>query len=111
MKKLIAVSAISALFVAAPSFAADGAQIFQSKGCVACHDATQDRVAQGLGPSLKMIAEAYKGKEDALISFLKGEGKPHVYPDKYPIMQGQLALIKGLSEDDRKALATYLLSH
>ena len=111
MKALFAISAISALLVAVPSFAADGKQIFQSNDCIVCHDATEDRVAEGLGPSLEMIAAAYKGKEDALIRFLKDEGKPRLYPGKYPIMEDQLASIRGLSDDERKALATFLLSH
>jgi cytochrome c551/c552 len=110
MKALFAVSAISALFVAVPSFAANGEQIFQSNDCILCHDATKDRVAEGLGPSLEMIAAAYKGKEDALISFLKGKGKPRLYPTKYPIMEEQLDSIRGLSDDERKALSTFLLS-
>jgi cytochrome c551/c552 len=111
MRKLLAVSVIATLFVAVPSFAADGAEIFQSNDCAVCHDATKDRVAEGLGPSLEMIAAAYKGKEDALISFLKDEGKPRLYPDAYPIMEDQLDSIRGLSDDERKALATFLLSH
>ena len=111
MKALFAISAISALFVAVPSFAAKGAEIFTSNDCIVCHDATMDRVAEGLGPSLKMIAAAYKGKEDALIDFLKGEAKPRLYPEQYPIMEDQLDSIRGLSSDERKALATFLLSH
>jgi cytochrome c len=111
IKALFAVFAISTLFVAVPSFAANGEQIFRSNDCIVCHDATRDQVAEGLGPSLKMIAAAYKGKEDALIRFLKGEGKPRLYPEEYPIMEGQLDSIRGLSDDGRKALATFLLSH
>jgi len=110
MKTLFAISAISALFVAGPAFAADGAQIFESNGCMVCHDATENRVADGLGPSREMIAAAYKGNEDALISFLKDEGKPRLYPEKYPIMEDQLDSIRGLSDDERKALAAFLLS-
>jgi len=110
MNKLLAVSAIGAIFVAVPSFAANGSQIFQSEGCATCHDATTDRVDDGLGPSLEMIAEAYKSERDALIRFLKDEGKPRVDPDEFPIMEGQLASIKGLSDDERKALATFLLN-
>ncbi len=114
MRKLLAMSAVSVLpFLATvgTSWATDGEKIFQSKGCVACHDATQDRVSIGLGPALKQIAASYKGHQDALVEFLKGEGKPKVYPAKYPIMQAQLAMIKGLSPEDRQALAKFLLTH
>nr|5Z25_A Chain A, Cytochrome c552 [Aquifex aeolicus VF5] len=43
--------------------------IFQQKGCGSCHQANVDTV----GPSLAKIAQAYAGKEDQLIKFLKGE--------------------------------------
>ena len=111
MRKLVFLSAISALLATGPSLAQDGQTIFQSKGCTVCHDAQQDRVAMGLGPSLKQISEAYKGQEDALTAFLKGQGEPKVYPDKYPIMKGQLAITQALPDDELKALATYLTSH
>lgn len=110
MKTLFAASTISVLFVAVPSFATNGAQIFQANDCAICHDATENRVAEGLGPSLEMIAAAYKGNDSALISFLKGEGKPRLYPKEFPLMEGQLDSISGLSYDERKALATFLLS-
>lgn len=111
MKTLFAVAAITSLLVAVPSFAAKGADLFFSNDCVICHDATKDRVAEGLGPSLAMIAAAYKGKEDALISFLNGKGRPRIYPDKYSLMKDQLDSIRDLSGDERKALATFLLNH
>ncbi|MGD2063853.1 MAG: c-type cytochrome [Nitrospirota bacterium] len=111
MKTLLAVCAIAALFVAVPSYGVDGAEIFQSNGCIVCHDAAEDRVADGLGPSLEAIAATYKGQKDALIRFLKDEGKPRLHPEEYPIMEDQLDSIKGLSDDEREALATFLLSH
>jgi cytochrome c len=114
MKKLIAISAamlVPALLFGASAQAEDGAAIFQAKGCVACHDATQDRTAQGLGPSLQQVAAAYKGDQAGLVAFLKGEGEPKVAPDKYPIMKSQLAITQALTDAERDALAQFLLSH
>jgi cytochrome c len=108
MNKLISVSMLTALLTAGPALAADGAALFQSKGCSACHHATEDRSAQGLGPSLQQVAEAYGGDSEAVEAFLKGEGEPKVYPDKYPIMKTQLGITKALPEEELQALASYL---
>jgi cytochrome c len=84
----------------------NGQQIFQSKGCAACHNPSADTV----GPSLKKISTAYKDKKDELIAFLKGEHKAIVDPAKFPIMQPQLNTTKSLSEEELEALADYILS-
>ncbi len=106
MKKFMMAAAMGAIVMVGGAFAADGKAIFQSKGCAACHNPTVDTV----GPSLKKIAQAYAGKENELIAFLKGQGKPHVDPAKFPIMQPQLNQLKSLSDDEIKALAEYILS-
>lgn len=103
MKKLI----LTGLLVAGVALAADGKAIFQSKGCSSCHQAAVDTV----GPSLKKIAQAYAGKEEQLIKFLKGQSQPIVDPAKAAIMNAQLAMIKGLSDAELKALAEFILSH
>jgi cytochrome c551/c552 len=84
----------------------DGQQIFQSKGCTACHNPNVDTV----GPSLKKIAEAYKGKKDELIAFLKGEHPAIVDPAKEAIMKPQINTTKALPDDQLEALADYILS-
>nr|2ZXY_A Chain A, Cytochrome c552 [Aquifex aeolicus]3X15_A Chain A, Cytochrome c552 [Aquifex aeolicus VF5]3X15_D Chain D, Cytochrome c552 [Aquifex aeolicus VF5]3X15_G Chain G, Cytochrome c552 [Aquifex aeolicus VF5]3X15_J Chain J, Cytochrome c552 [Aquifex aeolicus VF5] len=86
---------------------ADGKAIFQQKGCGSCHQANVDTV----GPSLKKIAQAYAGKEDQLIKFLKGEAPAIVDPAKEAIMKPQLTMLKGLSDAELKALADFILSH
>ncbi len=86
-------------------FASEGEKIFKSKGCASCHQPKADTV----GPSLKKIAQAYVGKEDQLVKFLKGEAPAIVDPAKYAIMKAQLTQLKGLSDDQLKALAQYML--
>ncbi|NPA32329.1 MAG: c-type cytochrome, partial [Aquificae bacterium] len=75
------------------------------KGCGSCHQPTADTV----GPSLKKIAQAYNSV-DELVKYLKGELQPKVWPEKAAIMNPQLTMIKGLSEEELKALAEYILS-
>ncbi len=95
------------------AMAEDGSALFASKACVACHHADKDQSAMGLGPSIKMIKEAYaaegKGGAEGIAKFLKGEGTAIVKPDLYPIMQGQLTLTKTWTDEERKAVADYLM--
>ncbi len=107
MKKVILSAVLGVSIAVTGAFAGNGEQIFKSKGCAACHQASVDTV----GPSLKKIASAYAGKEADLIKFLKGEGKPKVDPAKFAVMQPQLNTTKALSDADRKALAEFILSH
>jgi len=106
MKKLV-LSALSVAVLVAGSFAADGKALFQQKGCTACHQADKDTV----GPALKKIAAAYKGKEADLIKFLKGQGKAIVDPAKAAIMMPNLNTTKAMKDDELKALAQFILSH
>jgi len=106
MKKL-ALSVLSVVAAFSASFAADGKALFQQKGCTACHQPAADTV----GPALKKIATAYAGKEADLIKFLKGEGKAIVDPAKEAVMKPQLNTTKALKDDERKALAQFILSN
>ncbi len=83
-----------------------GQQLFTANGCTACHQEKADTV----GPSLAKISQAYAGKKEDLIKFLKGEGKAIVDPAKFSIMQPNLAKTKALSDGDLSALADYILS-
>ncbi len=85
--------------------AADGEAIFKQKGCTSCHRPDMDTV----GPSLKKIAQAYAGKREDLIKFLKGQGEAIVDPAKASVMKMQLARIKDLSDEEFAALADYIL--
>ena len=98
---------------AAPVWAADGGSLFATKACVACHQADKDQSAMGLGPSLKMIAAAYSGNKEGLVKFLAADpsAKPIVKPELYAVMQGQQQMTKLMSDEERSALADYILSH
>ncbi|RUM59223.1 MAG: cytochrome C552 [Persephonella sp.] len=83
-----------------------GQQLFTANGCTACHQEKADTV----GPALAKIAQAYTGKKEDLIKFLKGEGKAIVDPAKFSMMEPNLAKTKGLADGDLSALADYILS-
>ncbi len=107
MKKVLTAAALGLAITVSGAMAADGGALFKSKGCASCHQASVDTV----GPSLKKIAQAYKGKEDHLIKFLKGQEKPIVDPPKFGIMKPQLNTTKNMSDDELKALAEFILKH
>ncbi len=105
IKKVVA--AVSGLLViATASMASDGATIFKSKGCSACHKAKVKTV----GPALADIAKAYAGKESELVAYLKGKTAAIVDPHKAMMMKPQLNKVKHLPDADLKALADYILS-
>ena len=103
MKRLVAV----VMLAGGIAFAADGEAIFKKKGCTSCHQPNADTV----GPSLKKIAQAYAGKKDQLVKYLKGQAPAIVDPAKAAMMTAQLATIKGLSDAELEALADYILTH
>lgn len=105
MKRVIVPLSAALLLTSTAAFAVDGKTIFDSNGCGACHAADVEKV----GPSLKEIAEKYAGKEDRLLSFFKGEEKPIVEPEEFNMMKPNLSRTKALSDDERKALADYIL--
>lgn len=85
-----------------------GETLFNGKGaCVACHKADVKLV----GPSLQDIAKIYKEKNGDMIAFLKGEHEPIVDPANYELMKPNLALTKTFSDEELKALETYVNSH
>lgn len=85
-----------------------GVQLFQERGCGACHDRTMDQTLYRLGPSLNQIAEAYKGHEADLDLFLKGGCEPIVDTVRYEIMHGEIVKIKGLSDSQIRDLRKYI---
>jgi len=84
----------------------DGKKLFMENGCVACHQMDKKTV----GPAVKKIGAAYAGKKDALIKFLKGEGKAIVDPAQFAVMQPNLAVTKKMNADELSALADYYLN-
>ncbi len=85
----------------------DGEMIFKSKGCQVCHHPEIDTT----GPSLKKIAEYYRGKKDKLIAFFRGESDPIVDPAKFTIMKPQIHITKKLSDEELSALSEFILKH
>ena len=86
---------------------AKGQELFEGKGtCATCHKAD----AKTVGPAIKDIAKAYKEKNASIASFINGEGEPLVDPSQYEIMKANFVITKAMSEEDRKALETYMMS-
>ncbi len=85
----------------------DGEMVFKSHNCQACHHPEVDTT----GPSLKKIAEFYRGKKDRLISFFRGEADPIVDPARFTIMKPQINITKKLSDEELSALADFILKH
>lgn len=79
---------------------------FEESGCVACHQVQKKIV----GPALKDIAAAYADNKDGLVLFLNGEGEAIVDPAQAAIMAPNLEITKAMSEEDRIALADYIMS-
>ena len=86
---------------------AKGQELFEGKGtCATCHKAD----AKTVGPAIKDIAKNYKEKNASIASFINGEGEPLVDPSQYEIMKANFVITKAMSEEDRKALETYMMS-
>lgn len=83
-----------------------GPGIFEANGCVMCHKPS----IEGVGPSLEQISMHYNGKENALVSYLKGESSAIIYPERAGVMQPQLVKIRNLYEDEIRSLARYLIT-
>ncbi len=91
------------------AFSADnqGEKIFKSKGCIFCH---KQKGPAGSIPSLSELANAYKGKKEQLIRYLKGEAQPIVKPERAIIMKRQLEKTKAMSDSDRAVMVDFMLS-
>ncbi len=83
-----------------------GKELFASSGCVACHKTE----TKSVGPSIKTIANSYKGNKKGLVSFFKGTGKVIVDPAMAAVMTPQVEVTKKMSSTDQSALADYMLS-
>ena len=86
----------------------DGVRLFSDRGCGACHDRTKDQSMLGLGPSMEQVAEAYKGREDDLVKFLRGGCEPILDEARFPIMHGEIVKMKDLSDSQMRALQKYI---
>ncbi|EAL53880.1 c-type cytochrome [Campylobacter upsaliensis] len=96
MKKFVAISVLACLAISA--YAADGATLY--KKCAVCHGPKADKVYLNKVPALKSISTAER------LQYMKeySEGKRNAYG------QGAIMKInlKGLTEEDFKALEAYI---
>jgi cytochrome c len=106
--KRIGIWIISAvcIFTISTAFADDGEAIFKSQGCMSCH---KKESTSKVNPSLTEISQAYQGKEEQLVKYLKGESEAIVMPEKSNLMKRKIEKTKMLSEADLKALVDFLL--
>ena len=106
MKKEVVLFVVVSLILTASSiWAGQGEEIFKAQRCDSCHKPETGKV----NPSLKEIAQAYQGKEDQLINYLKDEGESIIKPEKEKMMKKYLEKTKALSAEDRKALADFMM--
>ena len=106
--KRIGIWIISAVCMVAMNTARadEGETIFKSQGCMSCH---KRESTSKVNPSITDISQAYQGKEEQLIKYLKGESEAIVRPEKANLMKRYIEKTKMLSEADLKALVDYLL--
>ena len=102
---LICICAVCTIAMSA-AVADEGEAIFKSQGCISCRTKAG---ASKVNPSLTEISQAYQGKEEQLVKYLKGESEAIVRPEKADLMKRQIEKTKALSDSDRKNLADYLL--
>ena len=96
----------AALFLASPMLAAgEGATVFETLKCGMCHKADKKAAAV----SLADIAKAYPDK-GSLVKFFKGETKPIMESEKWGMMRGQMTKIASVQEQEKDALADYVMS-
>jgi cytochrome c551/c552 len=101
---ILVVAAMICAF-ASPCPAGDGATLFESLKCGACHKPDQ----KAAGVSLAVIAKTYPDAAK-LVSFFKGESPFLIESTKTGMMKGQLKHLASLSDEDKRVLAEYLLS-
>lgn len=85
-----------------------GKSIFEGKGnCTSCHQVDQ----KVIGPSIQEIAKIYKDKNANIVIFLKGNGEPIVDPSQFAVMKTNFPVTQAMSDEELKALETYIYSH
>jgi cytochrome c551/c552 len=88
--------------------AEDGATQFKSLGCTSCH---KPEKSTRINPSLKEIAKVYQGKQDQLADYLNGQQEALVRPEKASLMKRYIEKTKALTDDQRSALAAFILGY
>lgn len=85
-----------------------GKEIFEGRGnCTSCHQVDQ----KVIGPSIQEIAKIYKDKNADIVTFLKGKGEPIVDPSQFAVMKTNFPVTQAMSDDELKALETYIYSN
>lgn len=85
-----------------------GKQIFEGQGnCISCHQVDQ----KVIGPSIKEIAQIYKDKKGDIVTFLKGNAEPIVDPEQFAVMKTNFPITKAMSDEELKAIESYIYSH
>ena len=85
-----------------------GKEIFEGKGnCTSCHQPDQ----KVIGPSIQEIAKIYKDKNGDIVTFLKGKGEPIVDPSQFDVMKTNFPITQAMSDEELKAIETYIYSH
>lgn len=84
-----------------------GKEIFEGRGtCHTCHKPNEKLV----GPPLALIAKTYKEKGGSIPDFLTEKSGPLVVPAEYNTMKANFTITKALTDEERKALETYIMS-
>jgi len=107
MKQIgIGIISVVCMFAINTAWADDGEAIFKSQGCITCH---KKESTSKVHPSRAEISQAYQGKEEQLVKYLKGESEAIVKPEKARLMKRQIEKTNKLSDADLKALTDFLL--
>ncbi|GAA6132392.1 c-type cytochrome [Halopseudomonas sabulinigri] len=99
---LLPVLTASALFAAGSGFASEGEDLYNTKGCVACHKIDTKVV----GPAYTEVAKKYAG-QDGAVETVAGHIKNGVSGIWGPIPMPP----NQVTEDEAKVLAEWVLSH
>ncbi len=103
MKVRYLVAMAAALSISATAFANDGEDAFKKSGCTTCHSVT----AKALGPSMKSVADKYRGDAEAQAKLEKkvrngGSGSFGGMP--------MPATAKSVSDESIKSIVSWALS-
>ena len=97
------------LLIAPLSFGEDNGEIlFKSMGCMSCHHPEK---TSSVNPSLADIAQAYQGDQQQLADYLNGQGAARVKPEKAGMMKRFVEKTKALTDQERVAVADFILGH
>lgn len=108
MKKFTVVIIVVFCFTAPALAAEQGEALFKSQGCTSCHRAES---SSKVNPSLKDIAQMYRGKENRLLQYLNGEAEAIVKPERASMMKRYIEKTKQLDDTGRKSIADFIMTY